>query len=507
MVYKTTEESNKTWFDSEMKTAFIIFYFSLLGFVALYGAHLYWLIFLYIKNRHRKLEAAPGPLGRTDFPIITVQLPLYNEKTVAIRLIAAISAFDWPKEKLEIQILDDSNDETTLIISEYLQTRFADGAIINHIRRGERTGYKAGALQFGLKHSLGNYIAIFDADNLPAPDFLKKTIPHFNDEKIGLVQTRWGFLNRGESLLARAQALQLDAHFLIEQQARFWGGLIFNFNGTGGVWRKQAIFDGGGWQHDTLTEDLDLSFRSQMAGWTFVYDNSHVVPTELPNNISGYKTQQYRWAKGAVQTFIKLSPRILKSRLDKRVKIAAMFHLTNKFVSLALCTLGILLIPALFYRMESGFAKLLLIDLPIFLAGTGSMSLFYSLAHKAERKEKKFSNMFALPLLTSVGIGLAVNNSRALVSALMRRKSPFKRTPKSGSIDGVYQSTPLDYLTGIDRTTYFETILTGYSFVAIALAVYLNLYFAIPFLITFFLGYFYFSFKGWSEAIEQYRFS
>ena len=488
-----------------MKTAFIIFYFSLLGFVALYGGHLYWLIILYIKNRHRKLEAGPGPLGRTDFPIVTIQLPLYNERKVAVRLLKAVCSFDWPKDKLEIQVLDDSNDETTSIISEFLQTRLDDGAIINHIRRGQRTGYKAGALQFGLKQAKGNYIAIFDADNLPAPDFLKGTMPHFNNKKVGLVQTRWGFLNRSESLLARAQALQLDSHFLIEQQARFWGGLTFNFNGTGGIWRKQAILDGGGWQHDTLTEDLDLSYRSQITGWKFVYDNSIIVPTELPNNISGYKTQQYRWAKGAVQTFFKLAPRILKSRLEKRVKIAAMFHLTNKFVSMALCMLGILLIPALYFRVESGIAKLLLIDLPIFLAGTGSMSLFYSLAYKAERKEKKFTDMFALPLLTSVGIGLAVNNSRALISALMGRKSAFKRTPKSGSVDGGYQPTPLDYLTGIDRTTYFETALTVYSFLAITLAIYLQLYFAIPFLITFFLGYFYFSFKSWSELITIYR--
>ncbi len=244
-----------------------------------------------------------------------------------------------------------------------------------------------------------------------------------------------------------------------------------------------------------------------MAGWKFVYDNSIIVPTELPNNISGYKTQQYRWAKGAVQTFFKLAPRILKSRLERRVKVAAMFHLTNKFVSLALCMLGILLIPALYFRVESGAAKLLLIDLPILLAGTGSMSLFYSLAYKAGRKEKRITDMFALPLLTSVGIGLAVNNSRALISALMRRKSPFKRTPKSGSIDGGYQPTPIDYFTGVDRTTFFETVLSAYSFSAIAMAVYLQLYFAVPFLITFFVGYFYFSFKGWSEALEQYRLS
>jgi len=488
-----------------VKTAFIVFYFTLLGFVALYGAHLYWLIILYIKNRHRQLDAPPGTLGRTDFPIVTVQLPFYNEKNVALRLIKAVSAFDWPKDRLEIQILDDSTDSTCEDISTYLHQRKNDGILLSHMRRGQRTGYKAGALQFGLKQARGDYIAIFDADNLPAPDFLKRTIPHFNDDKIGLVQTRWGFLNRSQSLLARAQALQLDAHFLIEQQARFWGGLIFNFNGTGGVWRKQAILDGGGWQHDTLTEDLDLSFRSQIAGWKFVYDNSIIVATELPNSISGYKTQQYRWAKGAVQTFLKLAPRILISKLESRVKIAALFHLTNKFVSLALCLLGILLIPALYFRVESGVAKLLLIDLPIFLAGTGSMSLFYSLAYKAERKEKKLSDMLAMPLLTSVGIGLAVNNSRALISALMRRQSPFKRTPKSGSIDGGYQPTPIDYLTGVDRTTFFETALTAYSFIAIAMAVYLQLYLAVPFLITFFVGYLYFSFKSWSEVIVQYK--
>jgi len=488
-----------------MKTAFIVFYFCLLGFVALYGIHLYYLIFLYVKNRHRRLEPFEGALGRSEFPMVTVQLPIFNEKMVAVRLIKAVVAFDWPKDKLEIQILDDSTDSTCDSISDYLHARKHDGILLNHLRRGERTGFKAGALEYGLKLAKGNFVAIFDADNLPAPDFLRKTIPYFNDDQAGLVQTRWGFLNRGESLLSRTQALQLDAHFIIEQQARFWGKLVFNFNGTGGVWRKQAIIDGGGWQHDTLTEDLDLSFRAQMAGWKFIYDNTHIVPTELPNNISGYKTQQYRWAKGAVQTFFKLAPRILKSNLETHVKIAAMFHLTNKFVSLALFILGILLIPALYFRMESGFVKLLFIDLPIFLAGSGSMSLFYSLAYKAERKEKKLSDLFTLPLLTSIGVALAVNNSRALISALMRRTSPFNRTPKSGSVDGGYKSTPVDYLTGVDRTTYFETALTFYSFLAITLAVYLQLYFAIPFLITFFVGYLYFSFKGWSEVIFNQR--
>ena len=248
-----------------MKTAFIVFYFCLLGFVALYGVHLYYLIYLYLKNRRRLLEPTQGSLGRTDFPMVTVQLPIYNEKMVAVRLINAVADFDWPREKLEIQILDDSNDSTTDAISETLHDRMNDGLLLTHIRRGERSGYKACALEYGLRMAKGNFVAIFDADNLPSADFLKKTIPFFNDEQVGMVQTRWGFLNRGESLLSRTQALQLDAHFIIEQQARFWGKLVFNFNGTGGVWRKQAIFDAGGWQHDTLTEDLDLSFRAQMA--------------------------------------------------------------------------------------------------------------------------------------------------------------------------------------------------------------------------------------------------
>ena len=485
-----------------MKALFITFYFFLLFIICLYGVNLYWLIAIYLKNRKRMIIPAEGALGRDAFPTVTVQLPIYNEKRVAIRLIEAVSNLDWPNEKLEIQILDDSEDVTSELIESYLaqnNNNNADSRNITHIRRPDRTGFKAGALANGLSLSQAKFVAVFDADNLPRPDFLMSVIPFFNNDSIGMVQCRWSFLNRNESFLCRAQALFLDAHFHIEQQARFLGGLFFNFNGTAGIWRRRAIEEAGGWQFDTLTEDLDLSMRAQLKGWKFIYNNSYDVPTELPNNITGFKTQQYRWAKGAVQTAIKLLPAIFREVESTRVKIAALFHLGSKTLSVALLLLAILLVPALHIRMESGFIKLFLIDLPIFLAGSGSMSFFYGLAFRAERKRSSLSDIFTIPALTSLGIALAVNNSRAFFSAIMQRPTGFVRTPKSGSTDAKSRKIPIKYRQPLDSTIIAETILALYSMLALVQAFKLDLFLTLPFLATFFFGFLYFSTKGFCD--------
>jgi len=277
-----------------MADAVIIVYFFLLFVIAFYGVHIYWLIWLYLRNRSaaESIEPLRGPLPR-----VTVQLPVYNERAVVVRLIRSAAKLAWPQELLEIQVLDDSDDSTSELAADEVARLRAEGYRIAHIRRTDRSGYKAGALAHGLQLSFGEFVAIFDADNLPRPDFLTKAMGHFADPQVGLVQARWSFLNRAESILCRAQALFLDSHFFVEQSARCRGGLFMNFNGTAGIWRRQAIESAGGWQADTLTEDLDLSFRAQMAGWRFVLAEEIDVPPELPGSIRAFKSQQFRLAK------------------------------------------------------------------------------------------------------------------------------------------------------------------------------------------------------------------
>ncbi|MCK5125603.1 MAG: glycosyltransferase [candidate division Zixibacteria bacterium] len=481
-----------------MEKIFVFIYFALLFYIAFYGLHLYYLISIYLKNSR---EAIPSTAALSRYPMVTVQLPIYNERAVAARLIKTIAAFDWPQDKLEIQVLDDSDDDTISIVTKETARLAQLGFNIKHIRRGNRRGYKAGALAFGMNQAKGDYIAIFDADNIPHPDFLKRLMPFFDDPRMGMVQARWSFLNREQSLLCRAQALFLDAHFFVEQASRSRGGLFMNFNGTAGLWHRQAIEDAGGWQADTLTEDLDLSYRAQLAGWKMILAEEVDVPTELPATIRSFKTQQYRWARGAVETAIKVLPKVLRSPLPLKVKICSCFHLTQKSTSLALILLSIFLIPALYIRVEGGMLKLLLIDLPIFLAGTGSMSLFYGLAFRRQRELHSLKNKLVLPLITSIGIGLSVNNSLAVISAIFCGKGTFIRTPKSGSTTNDIVRIPTEYRIRSDKTVTIEVILAIYSALAVGSAVFLNLYWSIPFLMTFAFGYFYFS---WQSLREQY---
>jgi cellulose synthase/poly-beta-1,6-N-acetylglucosamine synthase-like glycosyltransferase len=334
---------------------------------------------------------------------------------------------------------------------------------------------------------------VFDADNLPHPDFLMKLMPYFNDTSVGLVQARWGFLNRDASLLCRAQALFLDAHFYVEQMARSRGNLPMNFNGTAGVWRREAIARGGGWEFDTLTEDLDLSYRAQMAGFRFLFIDDVEVPTELPSSIRAFKTQQHRWARGAIETGLKLLPTIWRSSMPLRSKVAATFHLTQKSVAVALMLLSIMLAPALYLRMEGGAWKLLVIDLPIFLAGTGSMSLFYGLAYRRGCARRSGWSKLILPLLTSLGIGLSVNNTLAILGALFGCSRHFVRTPKSGQTGIERTGLPDGYNVSFDHTIWIETLLAIYAIGAVGCAVDTGLVASIPFLLTFAFGYSYYA--------------
>jgi cellulose synthase/poly-beta-1,6-N-acetylglucosamine synthase-like glycosyltransferase len=394
----------------------------------MYGRHRYYLVYEYRKNAERA-PGPPPPLG--DPPLVTIQLPIYNEMYVAERLIDAVCAMDYPKDRLEIQVLDDSTDETRDIVELAVRRQAARGHDIRHLHREDRSGFKAGALDQGLRAARGAFVAIFDADFVPSPDFLRKTVPYFQDEKLALVQARWGHINHDYSLLTRVQAVMLDGHFVLEHGGRNRSGCFFNFNGTAGIWRRMAIEDAGGWQHDTLTEDLDLSYRAQLRGWQFLFLPDLVTPAEVPVEMNGFKSQQFRWAKGSIQTCRKLLPLILMSNLPLKIKAEAFFHLTANFNYLLMVVLSILMFPAMYFRYSMGWNEMLLIDVPLFLAATLSVFRFYFISQREVHEDWR-TRVRYLPAVMAVGIGLAVNNARAVIEALLDKPSEFKRTPKYG---------------------------------------------------------------------------
>ena len=359
------------WFDF----ALLIPYFAVMIVLAIYGVHRYTLCYLYYK--YRKNYDPKPPRHFDELPRVTVQLPIFNEQFVIDRLIEAVCAMEYPREKLEIQVLDDSTDETTQVASAIVDRYAALGHPIVYIHRTNRHGFKAGALDAGLKIATGEFVAIFDADFVPPPDWLMKVIHHFAEPEIGMVQTRWTHLNRDYSMLTQIEAILLDGHFVLEHGARVRTGEFFNFNGTAGMWRRKAIYDGGGWQHDTLTEDTDLSYRSQLAGWKFKYLPEIECPSELPIEMTAFKTQQARWAKGLIQTSIKLLPVIFRSNVPRRIKIEAVYHLTANLSYPLMVVMSALLIPAMICRFYQGWFQMLLIDVPLFTASTFSIAVFY----------------------------------------------------------------------------------------------------------------------------------
>ncbi|ELR69757.1 Glycosyltransferase [Fulvivirga imtechensis AK7] len=392
--------------------------------------HLTW---HYLKTKKQKDQVPATELK--DLPNVTVQLPLFNEKYVAGRLIDAVCRFDYPQEKLEVQVLDDSTDETVAIVADKVMEWKRLGVNIRHIRREDREGFKAGALQYGLEIAEGEYIAIFDADFLPYPDFLKKTLVAFTPE-VGLVQTRWGHLNRDYSLLTELQAFGLDAHFSVEQSGRNHAGSFINFNGTGGVWRKKCIEEAGGWSADTLTEDLDLSYRAQMKGWKFRYLENCVAPAELPVIMPAIKSQQYRWNKGAAETARKNLGRLLQANIRLSIKIHAIFHLFSSSVFVCLLMAAILSIPMLFIK-EANPGIEMLFDLgSIFLIGFFSIAFFYWISAKQMQPKHTGRYYFKLfPAFLVVSMGMSLHNGIAVVEGLLGRKTAFIRTPKFNIIN------------------------------------------------------------------------
>lgn len=468
--------------------AFVIgIYLLTLSILAVYGFHRGQLVYLYWKHRKR----APQPKARfAELPVVTVQLPMFNELYVAERLIESVAALDYPKDKLEIQVLDDSTDETTEIARAKVEELVERGYDAVYVHRTDRTGYKAGALEAGLKVSRGDYLLVFDADFVPTPTLVLDLVHHFTDEKVGMVQARWGHLNREYSMLTRVQAMMLDGHFVVEHIARNRSGRFFNFNGTAGMWRKSTIIDAGGWQHDTLTEDMDLSFRAQLRGWRFVYVPDALAPAEVPCEMNSFKTQQFRWAKGSAQTAKKLLPIVLRAKLPLHVKLEALFHLTNNFAYVFLIVLAVLQLPNMVLRQGMSVPELLLLDVPLFAATSGSIVLFYLTTHRA-LYNGLWEAIRRLPLMMALGIGLSLNNARAVVEGLFGGPSEFVRTPKHGVTRTEESWTKKKYKAGKNFYALLEFSFGIYFVGTIALAVWIGAWASIPFLFLFMVGFLY----------------
>jgi glycosyltransferase involved in cell wall biosynthesis len=486
-----------------MHLALVAAYFGVLLVLAMYGLHRSHLVFTVLRNRKKLLalqEGVPeldaaGMDDRNDLPHVTIQLPLYNEATVAGRLLDHVAAIEWPRGRLEIQVLDDSTDETRVLVRRKVESLRQQGLDVEYIHRVDRTGYKAGALDNGLKIAKGDLVAIFDADFLPQPGFLRAIVPHFMaDAGVGMVQARWGHLNRDHSMITRTQALMLDGHHLVENRARAAAGWLFNFSGTGGVWRKEAIASAGGWQHDTLTEDLDLSYRAQLAGWRFVYRENVVTPAELPEDISAFRAQQFRWAKGTVQTARKLLGRLMRARLTPMQRVEAFFHLTPHFAYPLMVFLSVLLLPALILMPATDVRAMLVIDLPLVVGTTGSLATFYAMAELAQGR-RTIDALKQLPALLAIGAGLAPHLTVAVWEGLRSTAGEFVRTPKKGSSLGRYRAAA-----DLPTVEIGLCLLSAASTVA---SVETGHWFATPFAMLFTFGYGYIAFFVAAEELGR----
>jgi cellulose synthase/poly-beta-1,6-N-acetylglucosamine synthase-like glycosyltransferase len=473
------------WFDLAM----LIPYFAVMIILAFYGIHRYTMCYLYFKYKKNYNPNPPNHFD--DLPRVTVQLPIFNEQFVIDRLIEAVCAMEYPSDKLDIQVLDDSTDETQQVAAGIVARYAALGHPIEYIHRTNRYGFKAGALHAGLKIAKGEFVAIFDADFVPPPDWLMKVIHHFAEPGIGMVQTRWSHMNRNYSMLTQIEAILLDGHFIIEHGARVRTGDFFNFNGTAGMWRIQAIADGGGWQHDTLTEDTDLSYRSQIAGWKFKYLPEVECPSELPIEMTAFKTQQARWAKGLIQTSIKVLPLMFKSDAPRKIKIEAVYHLTANLSYPLMVIMTVFLMPAMIVRAYQGWFQMLLFDVPLFTASTASIGVFYLMAERELFPKTWMKTFLYLPFLMALGIGLTVTNTKAVMEALFGIKSAFVRTPKYRVAKKGEKSQAAKYRKRLVLAPWIEVFIGFYFFLAILYTFSNNNYFTAPFLILFVIGYWY----------------
>ncbi|MBI4876482.1 MAG: glycosyltransferase [Acidobacteria bacterium] len=473
------------WFD----WAIMIPYFTVLIILSLYGLHRYEIIRTYLKH-HKRLPKEP-PQRFEELPRVTVQLPLYNERFVVERLMEAVAKLEYPREKLQIQVLDDSTDETHPFTRALVARYREEGLPVEYHHRANRHGYKAGALQEGMATATGEFFAIFDADFVPAPDFLMRTIHFFAEPDIGVVQTRWSYLNRHDNLLTEVEAMLLDGHFVLEHPARCGRGLFFNFNGTAGLLRRRMIEDAGGWQHDTLTEDSDLSYRAQLAGWRFMYLPGVDCPSELPVETYSFQVQQSRWAKGLTQVAQKLLPRILKADLPFRVKAEAFFHLTPNISYPLMIVVSALMLPVMIVRFYMGWLQMLLIDMPLIVASFWSISAFYVMAQKELYPDRWKRSIALLPMLMAAGVALTVSNTRAVMEALFGVQTAFARTPKyaySGEKKPKVEAA--EYRRRSGWLPFAELAIGTYFLGMVAFAIDTFNFLAIPFLMLFVGGYY-----------------
>ncbi|MBQ9816147.1 MAG: glycosyltransferase family 2 protein [Proteobacteria bacterium] len=467
---------------------FVLLYFILLCILSIYGVHRFVMATLY--RIHKK--DIPHPERQFEsLPNVTIQLPMFNEKYVIERLIDAVTGIRYPREKLQIQVLDDSTDESQQIAREAVERKAAEGYNIVYLHRDDRSGYKAGALEQGLKTATGEFVAVFDADFIPQPDFLERTIHFFTNEKIGMVQVRWEHINREFSTLTRAQSILLDGHFVIEHTARNRSGRFFNFNGTAGIWRKSTIADAGGWQHDTITEDLDLSYRAQSKGWQFIYLNEATAPAEVPVEMIAFKSQQHRWAKGSIQVAKKVLPGLLKSRLPFKIKLEAWMHLTSNVSYILMVILSLMMPLTVEFRVRNSWMTSLWVDLLMFICASFSVMMFYLLAQKEARKQSLGCRLLYLPVVMSLGIGLSVNNCRAVLEALFNYKTGFVRTPKYGVVRASDNWKNVKYGFKLNWQPWVETLIGIYFVVGIIHAYMMGAYASVPFMCLFCSGYLY----------------
>ena len=480
-----------------VRTIVLATYFTILTILSVYGAHRLWMLLLYY--RHKK--NVPQPKGGSDFlPVVTVQLAIFNEVNVVERLMDYVVRMDWPKEKLEIQMLDDSTDDTVKVAQAVCERYRRLGYDISYIHRTDRTGFKAGALDNGLKTAKGEFVAMFDADFLPTEDFLRKAVPHFADDKVAFIQGCWDHLNRDFSLLTQVQAILLDGHFIFEHTARHRSNAFFNFSGTAGMWRVASIADAGGWEHDTITEDADLSYRAQLKGWKGVYLKDLVVPAELPVEVNAFKSQQHRWAKGNAQVIRKLMKTLLTSKESLHTKAECWFHLTANCNYMLMVVLAIIMVPCMYFRAGTPAKTLLLTDGPFFMLNAVSVGLYFGLSQREVKNNKGWiKRLKYIPALMSLGIGLGLNQAKAVLEGFFTDDIEFKRTPKLGVDEHGKAISKRAYKVPKSLITFLDLAFAVYYFVAMLVAIYIQKWASVPFLWLFFSGFAYISFMSLAD--------
>jgi cellulose synthase/poly-beta-1,6-N-acetylglucosamine synthase-like glycosyltransferase len=484
------------WFDWAM----MLPYFTVLVILSVYGLHRYDVIRTYFKYRK---NATGDPAKRWEqLPRVTIQLPIYNERYVVERLIDECSKIEYPKGLLQIQVLDDSTDDTAAHAEALVERYQALGYPFEYRHRSNRHGYKAGALQAGLETATGDFVAVFDADFCPPADFLLRTVHYFTDPKVGVVQTRWSYINKEYNFLTEVEAMLLDGHFILEHGARSRAGYFFNFNGTAGMLRKSMIADAGGWQHDTLTEDSDLSYRAQLKGWRFVYLPGLDCPSELPVEMHGFQVQQSRWAKGLTQVAKKLLPAILKAPISRRVKIEAFLHLTPNITYPLMIVVSALMLPVMIVRFYMGVWQMVFLDLPLIAASFWSISLFYVVAQRELYPKTWKRSLFLLPMLMAVGVGLTIINTRAVLEALFGVETSFVRTPKYAIGEKLMKLENKKYRSRSGWLPWAEIAVGTYFLGMVAFAISIYNFMSIPFLALFVFGYYW---AGFSTLYQEHQ--